>query len=304
MTDADPRVYFSQRLRVVVHRSTLRTVLRGIVITYPVPIFSMAAIALLALVARESAVLGLLLFPLISLARAQMRNEKGARAAGVVSIKIDTTKIPDVAEVKAGEGGLSVEGMNLTISRRSLLRGAVDESGTTVFVETKRDLPNFTFSVDDADEGHRLVGALGLVENRTPTKAPIPELLKRGALQLARVGGDTPSARSQGLPRGADAAGRAVERLAGHGCSSRSTSRCSHCAGPIPRQSGAHPDATYQRGRALPVTSRAQGGARHGYGNDRQSARRVLRRRWAVARPVTLSLSVAGFPARRVGSCR
>lgn len=182
MTDADPQVYFSQRLRVVVHRATLRTVLRGLVITYPIQIISIAAIALFALVARTSALLGLILFPLLSLARAQMGNEKAARAVGVVPVKVDTTQIPEVASVKAGEGGLSVEGLNLTLSRKSLLRGAVDESGNTVFVETKRDLPNFTFAVDDHDEGKRLLAALGLLEGRTPTKAPIPELLKRGDL--------------------------------------------------------------------------------------------------------------------------
>ena len=76
--------------------------------------------------------------------------------------------------------------MSFTISSASLLRTTLDESGTRLFVETKRDLPNFTFELDDEHQTRAFLVALGSIERPASavasTVAPIPALLQRGDL--------------------------------------------------------------------------------------------------------------------------
>ncbi|MDB4936480.1 MAG: hypothetical protein JWP87_3452 [Labilithrix sp.] len=176
---------FSRRLPLVVHRTTFVMKVRRIFDSYPRPMLGLVGVLLFIGLMRTAKLVGLLMFPLFALARAVHRQEKAERALGVVPVVVDTANVPPIALVTAGKGGLSIEGMKITLSRASLLPAIVDEQGTTIFVRTKRDLPNFTFTFDDASDGRAFLTALGQLDAPTPAKASAPALLERGDLTIA-----------------------------------------------------------------------------------------------------------------------
>lgn len=191
MSDAD--LLFSRRLSVVVRPTTFRMRVARFVISYPGLSVAFAVIVLLAIALRAPGLLVALVFPGWRLLWATNRDGVAARKLGIAT-KVVTAKIPKVAIVSVSDGGLSIEGMNVTLSRQALLRTYVDATGLEVVVETKRDLPNFTFVVDDPADGRALVAAL-VDPEPLRTNVDLPTQLQRGELatsqwiEVLRAGG-------------------------------------------------------------------------------------------------------------------